>query len=872
VSRTSFFNRFAVAAASVALALLSVAPPAALADEAPQLLRDINLAPASSDPGPTVDADGTAFTFGCAANGELSLWKSDGTTAGTSYLGAVGTCDDWSSAELVRWTATLGGKLFFLNRDGLWSSDGTTVGTEIVAWIPGHDLVVMGSLLYFLSDDGALYQSDGTWEGTRQLTDTQWADPGGMVSAGGKLFFAELTYGGLWMSDGTSGGTKRVSGAPITIDDITAVGTRVFFVGSNDYGVSRDLWTSDGTKADTHRVKDIDPTRPDKVSSLVAVGNTLFFRARDSSHGYELWKSNGTKAGTVMVKNIRAGSRASSPSGLINVNGRLFFSANDGRHGIQLWKSNGTSAGTVAVSSTVPAPIADYLPDAVEQVAVGSILYFGAVGPGGTELWKSDGTTAGTMRVEDINPTGDSSPSHLAAVGTRLFFSADDGSLGRELWVSDGTGLGTSLAADLNTATVAADIDVLVRVGSTVFFAANDGVHGRELWKTDGTPAGTQLVKDIAPGGANGLQSSWNWMPVSMGGRLYFAADDGIHGYRLWKSDGTPTGTKMISSVAPELLTVIGNKLVFVAGDGQSLWKSDGTAAGTKQFKTFEAPGQYSGISQLASAGSQAYFVLDVEVPDDWYGEEHFSLWRTNGTAQGTTQITDFGVDYSPTDLTVVGSQLYFICSGALWKSDGTSAGTVSLKQIPDTYDGPESLTAVGDKLFFANYTMHEQTPQLWVSDGTTPGTQLVRAFPPVFRYSPISYMTAVGDSLFFVADADNGPADLWRSDGTPDGTEQVYGWDELEPSALRVVGDYLYLGAFTYSTGEEPWCIDTTSMAQDVVADLNPGSASSQPWEFTQLGSNVLFVARDGMHGRELWSVPAGASAGGPRCSNGAA
>jgi ELWxxDGT repeat protein len=505
----------------------------------------------------------------------------------------------------------------------------------------------------------------------------------------------------------------------------------------------------------------------------------------------------------------------------------------------------------------------------VEQVAVGSILYFGALGPGGTELWKSNGTSAGTTRVKDVNPTGDSSPRYLAVVGNTLFFSADNGSVGRELWVSNGTEPGTSLAADLNTATATSDISGLVRAGSNVFFAANDGVHGQELWKTDGTPAGTQLVKDIAPGGANGLPS--NWTPVPMGGRLYFVASDGIHGYGLWKSDGTPAGTKMISSVGPELLSVIGNKLVFVAGDGQSLWKSDGTVAGTKQFKTFETPGQYSGISELVSAGSQAYFVLDVVVPDDWYGTEHFYLWRTNGTALGTTQVMDFGEDYSPTDLTMVGNQLYFICAGALWKSDGTSAGTVSLKPIPDSYNGPESLTAVGDKLFFANYTMQDQIPQLWVSDGSTAGTQLVRAFPPVFRYSPISYMTAVGDSLFFLADADNGPADLWLSDGTPEGTEQVYGW-ELEPSALRAVGDYLYLGAFTWYAGEEPWCIDATSMAQDMVGDLNPGSASSHPWEFTQLGTNVLFVARDDVHGYELWSTPAGASVDGPSCSNGAA
>src|SRR5262245_2647332 len=45
------------------------------------------------------------------------------------------------------------------------------------------------------------------------------------------------------------------------------------------------------------------------------------------------------------------------------------------------------------------------------------------------------------------------------------------------------------------------DPGYLTDVSGELFFAADDGIHGSELWKSDGTTAGTVLVKDIRAGG-----------------------------------------------------------------------------------------------------------------------------------------------------------------------------------------------------------------------------------------------------------------------------------------------------------------------------------------------------------------------------------
>jgi ELWxxDGT repeat protein len=80
-----------------------------------------------------------------------------------------------------------------------------------------------------------------------------------------------------------------------------------------------------------------------------------------------------------------------------------------------------------------------------------------------------------------------------------------------------------------------------------LFFVADDGVHGRELWMSDGTESGTQMVKDIVPGPGSPVIRHLK----AMGRVILFNATDGVHGVEPWKSDGTEAGTVMIQDVVP---------------------------------------------------------------------------------------------------------------------------------------------------------------------------------------------------------------------------------------------------------------------------------------------------------------------------------
>ena len=118
----------------------------------------------------------------------------------------------------------------------------------------------------------------------------------------------------------------------------------------------------------------------------------------------------------------------------------------------------------------------------------------------------------------------------------------------------------------------------LTTMGGLVFFRCDDGIHGFELWKSDGTEQGPVMVKDINPGSEHSDPNELFAVP----GTLYFTADDGEHVWELWKTDGTEAGTIMVLDINPGSgdsyprdFQRIGDKLLFTAVDGshgRELW------------------------------------------------------------------------------------------------------------------------------------------------------------------------------------------------------------------------------------------------------------------------------------------------------------
>ena len=408
--------------------------------------------------------------------------------------------------------------------------------------------------------------------------------------------------------------------------------------------------------------------------------------------------------------------------------------------------------------------------------------------------------------VKDIRTGVDSSePVLMTNVNGTLFFNANDGVHGWELWKSYGTADSTVMVKDIfpgidsNSFPNYSYPNRLTSMDGTLFFAADDGVHGRELWKSDGTADGTVMVKDIRPGNYGSSPSQL----TDMNDKFFFSANDGLHGGGLWKSDGTADGTVMVKDISPLWLTTVGNTLFFSADDGvhgYELWKSDGTAEGTVLVKDI-LPGDRGFWPAYLTESDGNLFFCSYEDPCG------YELWKSDGTADGTVKVKDVSLSF----LTDVNGTLFFSgYSGgdgyALWKSDGTTEGTVVVKDISAAF-----MAEVNGTLFFGGYEgVHGR--ELWKSDGTTEGTVLVKDILPGEGGSDPRDLTDVDGTLFFSLFGGNG---LWMSDGTADGTVLV--------KASKLI------------TSEHP---------------------SGDHKLVTQAASTLFFSADDGTHGMELWAL----------------
>jgi ELWxxDGT repeat protein len=359
-----------------------------------------------------------------------------------------------------------------------------------------------------------------------------------------------------------------------------------------------------------------------------------------------------------------------------------------------------------------------------------------------------------------------------------------------------------------------------IEFNGKMYFRANDGVHGIELWVSDGTAEGTKMLKDINPDG--------NSMPryfTEYNGLLYFRAECSTYGVELWVTDGTEDGTRLLKDINP--------------GAGNN-------SKPENQYLTNES-------WPLTVFDGKLYFAANN-------GSKGLELWVTDGTETGTNMVKDIhSGSYSsyPKYLTELNGKLYFSANNGtngiqLWVSDGTEVNTTLLKDIyPGQYSSdPAYLTKYNGKIFFRAYykpysNLAEFNDLFW-TDGTEAGTTLFKTLNGGVSSNPQKFIV-YNNRLYFIASDFSKGLELWFSDGTVENTRVFKdispGKSWTPPFNLAISSGKLFFAGNDGVNNYEPWVSDGTEDGTRMIKVLNNGKGSL-PTSFTEFNGLTWFVA----------------------------
>lgn len=456
------------------------------------------------------------------------------------------------------------------------------------------------------------------------------------------------------------------------------------------------------------------------TSALKVLNGSLFFVASDSESKNELWVSKGSANSTKKVSQTNFSDFGVKSSKFFSINGNTLLAIDDNENGSEFWESDGSALGTKVLKTSVNGPGGIGL----ECDTTGNI--FVCADEYGKKIWKSDGSEAGTgeipMNANAVIDEGyfgrESVFSVFYRVGNTLYFNLYDPSLdsptlpmktdGSSIsrvgpntyetdysahFATDGTNVLISnywdgvLFTNGNPGS-AVEIGPIIEettfmdfgAGSNYIIDGNDSSYNRKLFVSDGTVVGTKVLKQFNPGSGDSFQL----LGAGVFSKYLLLMDDNVNSKELWISDGTTAGTVLLKDISTggidDSSYFIGNSnthsILYLNYDGRKeIWSTNTLGAGTVKL----LDGEYilPSDDQVDSVQFSGKLIFNVRKESD----PNCYLYSSDGTIGGTEELAVSSSGYCPDNYLVTSNYVYFLSKTdsegvELWRTNATAAGT----------------------------------------------------------------------------------------------------------------------------------------------------------------------------------------------------
>lgn len=713
----------------------------------------------------------------------------------------------------------------------LWKTDGTENGTSQIDNLPEKGYFKSDNYLYYVTFR-EIWKTDGTENGTQKIAENiSNLEPLGAF----KDNFYYLAYidenldVGMYKTDGTTTTLIKTFAAELYASNNLANNQNAIFKFDDTrfvaYIYTKTLgiepYISDGTEAGTYFLKDVGVN----VNSTVHATTSNFYKANNKflfiNDKKQLWTTDGTEAGTEILK-LFSGYNSQSIIGMTSFNNKVYLAFTH-----ELWETDGTINGTKLVFSNINNDggiqaiikrdsdlllllergihLFDGTSNTTTKVSTPDITYIKPYTAStntktyfianykdeGYRIFITNGTQNGTKSIEPVWPDGATPTYIMYTLGENLIFSSGS-HLGNynigELWISDGTNLGTKLLKDINkTGNISASPRFQTTLNDKIYFSADDNIHGKELFVFDGV--NTTLVKDINPG----FQSSNPFDFQLLNNKIFFKAYTLDKGYELWVTDGTEAGTKIVKDINP-------NQGDAFLNDNQANAR----------------------INEFTAYNNELYFYANN-------GVNGFEPWKTDGTEAGTVLIKDINSgSFSSTNYALSNRPKFVPFKNELYFYASKSGPDYSLSKI-----------------------------EMWKTNGTTAGTILASAGNTLVKEGTFNNynMFTLNGYLYFIGEGRyTRKNNLLKTDGTTSGTKVLESISN-NTNAYPLNEKVYYKKTETNVTGDEIWAIDKDDNFA-IVKDIVPGSQGTNATNFFIHNDYLYFAIRNATYQTELWRL----------------